>query len=86
MTEYAVVYNADAEPEIHVATCGDLSRYSANYYFDAATSQDAVIEAADSFAQDLDLFDGRYETLEEARELSVKCVTVKPCMTKGDPK
>jgi hypothetical protein len=80
--EYAVDYE-DTEPVLHVATCGDLKRRSPNWYFDADTVEAAINEVADSYALDLDLFDGSYETVEAARELSVPSVNVKPCVTKG---
>lgn len=89
MSEYAIAYDNSGEPKLHSADCVKLQPptkvihgkglVAPAWYFEADTLDAAITEAADAYAEDLDLFDGRYETVEEARELSVKCVHVMGC-------
>lgn len=93
MTEFAVAYDNSGEPQLHLSGCRELQPttkhihgkglVSPAWYFEAETLEEAQLATADAYAEDLDLFDGRYETIEAARELSVRCVATKPCATKG---
>lgn len=80
MKNYGIEYK-DAEPHLHDATCSDFARSKSPYrYTHVSPNLDAaVLEAADNLALSLDLFDQRYDTVEEARELSLKCVHVNGC-------
>lgn len=89
MSEYAVAYDHTGEPQLHRHDCRELQPPTKTirgrglvtpaWYFEADTLEEAKLIAADGYAEDLDLFDQRYETVEEARELSVPSVRVLGC-------
>ena len=72
----------DGEPQVHKQHCKDLVHEAYVDEFTAESLDLAKIIAADIYAEDLDCFDGRYDTVEDAREESMDVVRVMPCLTR----
>jgi hypothetical protein len=75
---YATVYR-DGEPQVHRQGCEALLGDEPVDEFFAEDVEDARVKAADIYAWDLGLFDGEFDTEEEARVRSLPMVVVLPC-------
>ena len=79
--KYAMGYDQDGEPTLHRGDCQDLRKLKQNTidYFEAADADAALSAAADIHTEDLDCFDGEFESIEAARPTARTYIVVKPC-------